>query len=145
MLIPIFFLSFGAIVVLLYLHFRKKPSAKALWRSSIAIGSAVGVIRGVLACDGWYGVEHTGGPLQVPAFALTMLALPEVYFATGTILERHRTITPLSFYPRLALLLFVTTVVFVSAVALLAWATRRTNGPGPGTIYSLLSGINDLP
>lgn len=125
MLVPIIFLVFGAIFGLLFLHFIRRPNRKALLRSAITIGFSAGVIRGLLASIGWYGVEHTGGPLQIPAGALTMLAWPEAYFATGILWERHRTVTPLSFYPRLALLLIVTTVCFVGTVALLAWATRR--------------------
>ena len=47
------------------------------WRSSVMIGCCMGIVRGVLASFGWYTVEHTSGPLQIPEFALAMLAWPE--------------------------------------------------------------------
>jgi hypothetical protein len=121
MLIPIIPLLVAAAILMLSRHVMMKPGTRALWRSSVAMGSWVGVMRAGLACLGWYGVEHTGGPLQSPAFALALLAWPE-----GLVLGRggHRGPVPLRFYPALALLRFMTSMVLVSGVALLVQVTR---------------------
>jgi len=94
MLIPVTVLLCSGAIVLLYRFFNTRRGARALWRSSVAIGFSVGITRAVLACVGWYGVEHAGGPLQIPAFALAMLAWPE-----AIVFGRHRGPVPLSFYP----------------------------------------------
>src|SRR5258708_19110083 len=119
MLISLVLLGFAAVTVVLYRYLRAKREAGALWRSSLTIGSSVGIARAVLACVGWYGVEHTGGPLQIPAFALAMLAWPE-----AIVFGRHRGPVPLSFYPLLALLLVATSMLMVSGVALAVQASR---------------------
>jgi hypothetical protein len=119
MLIPVIVLLCSGAIVLLYRFFTTRRGARALWRSSVAIGSSVGIMRAVLACVGWYGVEHTGGPLQIPAFALAMLAWPE-----AIVFGRHRGPVPLSFYPLLALLLVATSMLMVSGVALAVQVTR---------------------
>src|SRR5262249_50739974 len=118
LLIPIIVLLWPVAIFALYRYFLRKGDARALWRSAVIIGSSVGICRAVLACVGWYGVEHTSGPLQIPAFALAMLAWPE-----GALLGRHRGMTPVGFYPALALLLFVTSFLLVTAVALAAKIT----------------------
>src|SRR2546422_8937744 len=100
MLILVFLLACLALTIVLYRYFRTKSDSRALWRSSVAIGSTVGVARAVLACVGWYGVEHTGGPLQIPAYALAMLALPE-----AIVFGRHQGPVPLNFYISLGFLL----------------------------------------
>lgn len=119
MLIPVIVLLVPVAMVALYRHLVKKRDTRARWRSAVMIGSSVGITRAVLACIGWYVVEHTGGPLQVPAFALAMLAWPE-----AIVFGRHRGLAPLSFYPALALLLIVTSLLLVSGVALAAQAAH---------------------
>ena len=119
MLIPIVVLLLPVAVFALYRNFVQKDDARALWRSAAIIGSSVGILRSVLACVGWYGVEHTGGPLQIPAFVLAMLAWPE-----GFLLGRHRGVTPVSVYAVLAVLLFVTSLLLVIAVAFVAKVAR---------------------
>ena|SRR5437879_5612019 len=96
----------AALVILLYRYLDTRRSAQSLWRSSVAIGFVVGILRAALACVGWYGVEHTGGPLQVPAFALALLALPE-----AIVFGRHRGSVPTSFYASLALLIVVSSML----------------------------------
>jgi len=83
----------------------------------------VGSGRAALACIGWYGVEHTGGPLQIPAFALAMLAWPE-----AIVLDARR-VTPvtMSFYAILAGLLVTTTLLEVSLIALVVQKARGQN------------------
>src|SRR5882762_1205058 len=119
MLIFVFFLAFAALTVVLYRYFRAKADSRALWRSSVAIGSSVGIARAVLACVGWYGVEHTGGPLQIPAFALAMLSWPE-----AIVFGRHQGPVPLHFYVFLGLLLIASSLLLVSGVALAVQTTR---------------------
>ena len=119
MLIPVILLLLAGAAILLFRFLNTRAGPRALWRSSIAIGFSVGMMRGILACIGWYGVEHTGGPLQIPAFALAMLAWPE-----AIVFGRHRGPVPLGFYPLLALLLVVTSMLWVSIVALAVHATR---------------------
>src|SRR5260370_38750285 len=109
MLIPVIVLLCSGAIVLLYRFFSTRRGARALWRSSVAIGSSVGIMRAVLACVGWYGVEHTGGPLQIPAFALAMLACPEAIVFVG-----HRGPVPCGFYPLLALSLSAPSMLTLS-------------------------------
>ena len=78
------------------------------------------VLWQVMTSAGWYTVEHTGGPLQIPALALAILAWPE-----AVVIGRHRGPTPMSFYPLLAILLLVTTVLMVSSVALMVQVSYR--------------------
>jgi hypothetical protein len=119
MLISLVLLGFAAVTVVLYRYLRAKRDAGALWRSSLTIGSSVGIARAVLACVGWYGVEHTGGPLQIPAFALAMLSWPE-----AIVFGRHQGPVPLHFYVFLGLLLIASSLLLVSGVALAVQTTR---------------------
>ena len=105
-------------MIALYARFARRPDAA--WREAIAIGLAIGLTRGVLAPTGWYVVEHTGGPLQIPAYALAMLAWPE-----AILLGRHRGQAGPAFLVGLGVLLTVSSVIWVSAVAFMAWARRR--------------------
>ena len=113
MLILVVLLAFAALTLVLYRHFRAKHNSRALWRSSVAIGLSVGIARAALACIGWYGVEHTGGPLQIPAYALAMLALPE-----AIVFGQHRGPIPLNVYISLASLLIASSLLLVCGVAL---------------------------
>jgi len=119
MLILVFLLACLASTIVLYRYFRTKSDSRALWRSSVAIGSTVGVARAVLACVGWYGVEHTGGPLQIPAYALAMLALPE-----AIVFGRHQGPVPLNFYISLGFLLIASSLLLVCGVALAVQLSR---------------------
>jgi hypothetical protein len=119
MLIPVLLLVFAALTVALYRYLRAKRDSRALWRSSVAIGSSVGIARAVLACLGWYGVEHSGGPLQIPAYALAMLAWPE-----AIVFGRHQGQVPLNFYISLGFLLIASSLLLVSGVALAVQISR---------------------
>ena len=122
---PVLFLAllavFGATTAALYWYFqtRRKPV-----RTAVYTGCILGILRAILASVGWYAVEHTGGPLQVPAFALAMLAWPEaMVFA-----ERHTTPAPQGFYLRLSLLLVTSTAVNIGLIGAVA-TLRRKKGP----------------
>jgi hypothetical protein len=69
MLLPVLLLVFAALTVALYSCLRARRDLQVLWRSTVAIGSSLGIVRAVLACVDWYVVEHTGGPGQIQAFA----------------------------------------------------------------------------
>ena len=89
---------------------------------AIYLGLGTGALRAALSSLGWYVVEHDGGPLQVPAFALAMMAWPE-----AAVLAERRTIpAPPHFYLQLSLVLMTTTVAFAAAVAWFA-ARRRVD------------------
>ena len=128
MLVLIVVLLWTAMVFALFRYLATKRGARALWRWSIAIGLMAGLLRGGLASVGWYVVEHTGGPLQVPAFALAMLAWPE-----AALFGRHRGLTPLIFYPMLVLALTVSSLAWVAGLAVVVQITRglcdRWGGP----------------
>lgn len=118
----------AVLTILLFRYLRARCDAGTLWRSSVTIGCVIGVTRAVLACAGWYGVEHTGGPVQIPAYALALLALPE-----AMVFGRHRGPVPLQSYLFLALLLVGTSVLLVGVVALAVQATctrLATGHPG---------------
>ena len=119
MLTPVILLFVAAVAAVLFRYLRAKADVRALWRSSVVIGSSVGLARAVLACVGWYGVEHTGGPLQIPAFALAMLAWPEV-----VVFGRHQGPVSLHFYVSLGLLLIASSLVLVGGVALAVQVTH---------------------
>lgn len=106
--------------ILLHRYLGTRPDARELWRSTIGLGASLGTLRAVLACVGWYGVQHTGGPLQVPAYFLAMLALPEAIVFGG-----HRGAVPPTFYLALGSLLIVTTALMVSTVGLAVHLARR--------------------
>ena len=116
MLFPIVVLLWTAVVFASSRYLATKRDGRALWRSAVTIGVTVGLLRGGFASAGWYGVEHTGGPLQVPAFALAMLAWPE-----AALLPRHRGPTQPSVYP---LLVLVLTASSAAGAALLVQITR---------------------
>jgi hypothetical protein len=94
------------------------PNAR-LWRASLSIG----IVRGVLASVAWYTIEHTGGPLQIPAYAVAMLAWPE-----AALLVRPRGPTPTSFYFALVVLLAATSALIVASVAIAVHVARRQRG-----------------
>jgi hypothetical protein len=119
MLIPVLLLGVVAMAFGLYGYLQTKRDTRALWRSSLAIGSFIGSARAVLACLGWYGVEHTGGPLQIPAFALAMLAWPE-----AIVFGRHQGPIPSETYMWLGFLLFASSLLLVSGVALAVQISR---------------------
>ena len=74
-----------------------------------------------MACVGWYCVEHTGGPLQIPGFMLAMFAWPE-----AIILDARRLgPVPVRFYAILAGLLILSTVVVVSGIGFVVQMTRH--------------------
>ena len=108
----------------LYRYLRSKRGTHSLWRSAVRIGLSIGIFRAVLACVGWYGVEHTGGPLQTPAFALAMLAWPE-----GIVFGSHKGVMQMPFYFALGFLLIATSLLFVCGVALVARATGTHRDP----------------
>jgi hypothetical protein len=114
---------FAAAIAGVYWHLGKQPDRRSLLRRTLQIGLVVGLARAALASWGWYTVEHTGGPLQIPAFALAMLAWPE---AAIFLAERRTTPVPPEFYVRLSVLLVAGTLVLVGAVAL---AARRPHTP----------------
>lgn len=109
-------------MALVYIYLRRQPNPQSLWRRAIVIGIGIGVVRAALASLGWYVIEHTGGPLQVPAYALAMLALPEAVIMSG----RRNTPQPPEFFLRLSLLLIVGTTGFVALVAFIANRRRRS-------------------
>jgi hypothetical protein len=120
---------YAAGIIVLYRHLAAKPSRRALWRSAVKVGFSVGIARAVLSCIGWYAIERTGGPLQIPAFALAMLAWPE-----AVLFGRHRGSVPLQLYVQLSLLLIVTSLLLVGGIALSIqlirsqrWTTTTTN------------------
>jgi hypothetical protein len=123
MILPSILVVFAAAIAGLYWHLRKQPDRRSLWRRTLQIGLGVGLARAGLASWGWYTVEHTGGPLQIPAFALAMLAWPE---AALFLAERRTTAVPPEFYVQLSVLLIAGTLVLVGAVAL---AVRRSHTP----------------
>ena len=127
MLLLIVVLLWIGMVFALLRYLATKRGRRALWRSAIAIGVTAGLLRGGLASVGWYTVERTGGPFQVPAFALAMLAWPE-----AALFGRHRGFTPLTLYPMLVLALTVSSLAWVASLALLVQITRGTSDRGGG-------------
>ena len=127
MLVLLVVVAWSAAMLALYKYLSRMRSAGTLWRRTVAIGVSVGLVRGGLASIGWYGVEHTGGPLQVPAYLVAMLAWPE-----AALWGRHRGLTPLNFYPLLVFALTVSSLAWFGGVALLVQVTHHRRGAGGG-------------
>ncbi len=99
---------------------RKQPDRRSLWRTALYVGVGTGVARAALASLGWYMIERTSGPLQIPAFAMAMMAWPE-----GAMLdERRLTPVPPAFYIQLSVLLIATTLAVSCLVAVIAAKSR---------------------
>jgi hypothetical protein len=122
MVFPLVLVIAGVFVFALYRFFATRAPAGRSWRSAIAVGIALGSARAALSGLGFYGVEHTGGPLQVPAFALALVGWPEL-----VLLGRHSGRAQPALYVMMALLLIATTT---AGVAIIASAARRRGGPG---------------
>jgi hypothetical protein len=120
MLIVLGFVVLAVLTVVLFRFLGRRDDGGTLWGSAVTIGLLVGVARAGLAIAGWYGVEHTGGVLQIPAYALALLALPE-----AMVFGRQHGPLPLQGYVFLALLLVGTSLVLVGAVALAVQTSRR--------------------
>jgi hypothetical protein len=109
----------------IYSIMRRQRDRPSLWRTALFVGLGTGLARAGLASLGWYLVERSGGPLQIPAFALVMMAWPE-----GALLaERRLTPAPPAFYLRLSLLLMATTLAVVVLVAAVAGRRRFDRVP----------------
>jgi hypothetical protein len=122
MILLISFVLFAALVASMYFYLQRQPDRAHVWRNTLTIGFIAGALRAALATFGWYTIEHTGGPLQIPAYALALLAWPEGMFLDG----RRLGPAPPEFYVRLCLVLVVSTFAVVGAVAALADMTRAS-------------------
>jgi hypothetical protein len=121
MVLPVFLLIVVGGVALLYRTVSGRRASGSAWRTALVLGVPLGVVRASLACLGWYVVEHTGGPAQVPAFALAMLAWPE-----GALLpEPAPGMTPVRTYVLLFLLLVASTTTLVAVLAVIAAGQGR--------------------
>ena len=120
MIFPSVLVASAALAAALYLYLRKPPTRRKRWRTALAIGVGVGLVRAVLASTGWYVVEHTGGSLQIPAFALAMLGWPEAIFLGA----EHGARAPTGFYLGLSLALVFGTVIMTGLVAAAVDLTR---------------------
>jgi hypothetical protein len=120
MILPAVLVIFFGLATALYVYLRRRPSRGRLWRAALGIGLVVGVCRAVLASLGWYILEHTGGFLQIPAYALAMAAWPEA----AIFAERRFTPAPAEAYLYLLLVLVAGTVAVVGVVAAVADLTR---------------------
>jgi hypothetical protein len=99
---------------------RRLPDRRSLWRTALIVGVGTGVLRAALSSLGWYIVEHTGGPLQIPGFAMAMMAWPEA----ALLAERHVGPAPPSFYFQLSVILVTSTVTLVAVIAFIAGRRR---------------------
>ena len=110
-------LSFAVVfVVILYWAIWRQPHRQSAWRTALHVGLPAGIVRASLACFGWYVVEHTGGPLQVPAYVLAMFSWPEA----ALVPRGARTMTGAGTYVMLFTLLVVSTTMFVAVLAAIA-------------------------
>jgi bacteriorhodopsin len=110
----------AALLAALYSMMRRQPDRRSLWRTALYVGAGTGVARAALASLGWYMIERTGGPLQIPAFAMAMMAWPE-----GVMLdERRLTPVPPAFYIQLSVLLIASTLAISCLVAVIAAKSR---------------------
>ena len=120
MILPVMLVLLVVAVAGFYAYLRKQGDRRLIWRAALRIGVGFGIARAALASAGWYTVEHTAGPLQVPGYALSMAAFPE-----AALLDTPRTAAATAgFYLLLSLLLVTSTTVVAAAIAALALANR---------------------
>jgi hypothetical protein len=112
----------AVIVFALYRWLATGPPSRRSAGSVIGIGLALGAARAAVSGLGFYSVEHSGGPLQAPAYAMAMAGWPEL-----ALLGPHRGRARPALYGKMALLLITTTTAFVVVIAFTA---RRRVGPG---------------
>ena len=110
----------AALLAALYSLMRKQPDRRSLWRTALYVGAGTGVVRAALASFGWYMIERGGGPLQIPAYTLVMMAWPEV----AMLAERRLPPAPPAFYLQLSVLLVTSTLAVTCLVALVASKSR---------------------
>ena len=106
----------AAATFILVRQFRARAEGRHLWRFAVMLGLTIGLVRATLACLGWYVVEHTGGPAQVPAYALAMLSWPEA----ALLPRRAPGPTSASTYASLFLLLIAGSTACVAVIAAIA-------------------------
>ena len=115
MVLAAILLACAATIVCLYVFLKSRERTR-VFRTAVYLGCALGTLRAALASLGWYVVEHTGGPLQIPAYVLAMLAWPE-----AALLSTRRTAAaPFAFYVQLSVLLVITTVLALVSIAAVA-------------------------
>jgi hypothetical protein len=120
MIASIALIVFTLVIAGMYWLMRRQPDRRSLWRTALIVGVGTGVLRAALSSWGWYIVEHTGGPLQIPGFAMAMMAWPEA----ALLAERRVAPAPPAFYFQLSVILVTSTVTFVALIAFIA-ARRR--------------------
>jgi hypothetical protein len=120
MMLPVLALAAAVAVAALYAYLRRQPDRRTVWRKALLVGCGGGVARAALASLGWYVVEHTGGPLQIPAYALAMLAWPEAALIGG----RRVAPAPTDFYLVMSLVLIASTLALAALAAVVVSATR---------------------
>lgn len=120
MIAPIALVVVALVIAGMYWLMRRQPDRRSLWRTALIVGVGTGVLRAALSSFGWYVVEHTGGSLQIPGFAMAMMAWPEA----ALLAERRVGPAPPSFYFELSLLLVTSTVTFVALIAFIAGRRR---------------------
>jgi hypothetical protein len=113
------------VIAAMYGLMRRQPDRRSLWRMALYVGAGTGLVRAVLSSLGWYVIERTGGPLQIPALALVMMAWPEAVILA----ERRTTPVPPAFYLRLSLLLVTTTLAVTGIIAFVAGRRRFKHIP----------------
>ena len=118
------FLVIAAATFILVRQLRAWAKDRHLWLFAVMLGLAIGLVRATLACVGWYVVEHSGGPAQVPAFALAMLSWPEA----ALLPRRAPGPTSASTHASLFLLLVVGSTACVAVIAALATVGLRRPG-----------------
>jgi len=119
----IFLLGLAIAIAVIFALYRWVASGAPIPRSAasvITVGIALGTIRAALTGIGFYGVEHTAGPLQGPAFAMALAGWPEI-----ALLGSHRGVATPAFYCRMTALLVVTST---AVVAFISFAARRRGG-----------------
>lgn len=115
MVFPLVLAGFVALLFALYRFLASGPPSRRSVPSVLTFSVALGAVRAMVTGLGFYGVEHTGGALQVPAFAMALAGWPEI-----ALLGPHRGRASPAFYGWMALLLIVTSTAVVAFTALAA-------------------------
>ena len=106
----------------LFVYLHRKKGRGERWRLALGIGAAVGLSRAALACAGALIIGHADSWIQIPAYFLMMLAMPEL--ALVPFAGSWLSVNGWAVYARLGATVVVCSMAFALAIALMVEARR---------------------
>jgi hypothetical protein len=116
--------------LVLFLFLRRQEDRRARLRLALQIGAVAGATRAIFVCSGWYVVTHTGSFwIQLPAYYLATLALPEAVWAKSSLLyQGTSSADDFGLYASLGAVLLASSLALSFVVALAVDVVRLGRG-----------------